>query len=1027
MKKLIILLCLAVFSANIASAQSRVTGTVTFSEDGMPVAYATVTVKGVSGVGVYTDDSGKYTLDNVSSNATLIVSFVGYTTQEVLVNGRSVVNVVLSADASMFEEVMVVAYGTAKKGTFTGSASTVKSAQINDIPQASFENALVGTVSGLQMSPGSGQVGSTVSIRVRGTGSMNASNEPLYVIDGVPVVSGGISWEYSSNNIMNSINPNDIASITVLKDAAASALYGSRAANGVVMITTKSGKQGKMNLNFKANYGFTPTFAYNNLEKASPEDQKTYTIEMYKAWARADPTKYPTEADVEAKALADYNSIIGDDPRGYFDWEKALIKTATNQSYDLSATGGNERSSYFASFGYSFETGRARANDLERWNGRLNVSQKITDFLELTSGVSFSAVEKNGFNDTYNNAANYFHMARNMLYSNWHPTNLDGTPHTEAWRTYAQNTLYHDDYRESVIRTNRLAVNEALKLDILPGLFLKTIFSYDETRADSFGWRAATHPEGVSNGGAVANENYKLLKLVSSTTANWEHTFADKHNVSLLAGWEAEKNKTDYVYAYGSNLPTITAKTVSTAGNKTSAGYFYGNTMLSVLSRLEYNYDDKYYVGASFRRDGSSKLSSIARWGNFWSVSGSWRLHKESFLSSVDWLDNLRLKASYGVNGTLPSGNYGYMSIYAYGTNYNNKPGGRISTTSDDSLEWETNYTYNIGVETAFLNNRITLGIDYYNRDSENLLQDVRISTVTGFSSILTNFGAMNNQGIEIEIGGDIIRKKDLKWNLSINASTLKSRITKLYDKADIIWYDPTGGDNQSKFVYREGFSPKSFYGREWAGVDPDNGNPMWFINKTNPPAADVYSKKIDGRDVTTTWDKAAEVIYGCADPKLFGGINTDLTYKNLSVYMNFTYSLGGEAYNAYERYLNDDGYFTSRTRSVKAMDYWKKPGDITQGPGLHLEVANRFNSYQSRWLYKNNYIRLKNLMVSYNLPKSWVNKAKLSNCRVYFSGANLLTFASQNEFDPEVNVYGVKSWEMPIGRTFTFGLDISL
>ncbi|MDR2473915.1 MAG: TonB-dependent receptor [Tannerella sp.] len=1017
---LMLLLASSFFSFEVIAQQRIITGTITDAGDGLPIAAAAVTEKGTTNATLAGSD-GTFSIAVKGKNPVLVFHFLGMLPKEVLVGSQSVIDVQLEYDAIGLEETIVVAYGTTKKSTFTGSAIVVKASAINDIPKASFENALAGTVAGLQMSPGSGQAGSTVSIRIRGTGSMNATNEPLYVVDGVPVISGDLSnLNYSSNNVMNTINPGDIENITVLKDAAASALYGSRAANGVVLITTKSGHKGKMNISLKINAGLTPDFAYNNWEKASPEDQKAYTIDMYTTWRAREDISYE---EAQAKALTDWKDRIGDDPRKYYNWEDALLRTATFQNYELSANGGDEKTTYYTSLGYTKESGRARPNDMSRYSGRLNISRHITDFLELTSNISFSSVEKNGFNDTYNNGANYFLMVRNLLFDNWFPKNEDGTWHTDPWRTYAQNVVYYDNYRESRSTVNRLVINEGLKLNIIRDkLFIKTVFGYDESRLDDYSWRAAIHYEARSTSGNVTNIHNKWLKMVSSTTANYIDTFADNHNVSLLVGYEAEKNQTDIVRAVGTKLPTLTSKTVATAGEKTSNSYYYGNNMLSSFSRLEYNYAHRYYVSGSYRRDGSSKLSESTRWGDFWSVSGAWRIKEEEFLRNVEWLSNLRLKASYGVNGTLPSSNYGHIPLYSFGYNYNNEPGGIVSTVADDKLTWETNYTSNFGVEVGFLENRLTINAEYYNRDSKNLLQNVPISANTGFSSILTNFGAMNNRGFEIEIGGDIIRRQDLLWHVSINAATLKSKVTKLYDGADIIWYDPTGGDSQAKFVYREGESPKSFWGKEWAGVDPETGEPMWFTNndKTTP------YKEINGRPVTNKWSGASETITGCADPDLFGGINTDLTWKGLSLYLNFNYSLGGDIYNSFERYVNDDGYFTSRTRTVKAMDYWKKPGDVTQAPKLDLAESEQFCSHQSRWLYNNNFLRLKNITLSYNLPKQIVEKALISNCRLFFTGANLWTVASQDWFDPEANAYGVKSWEMPIGKTYTFGIELN-
>ena len=1021
MKK-IILIALAAFCSTFVLAQSKVTGTVTSADDGQPIPFATIQVKGMT-TGEYSDDNGKYSI-SVPADGILVVSAMGFTTQEVPVNGKAVINVALKTDAIALDETIVVAYGTAKKGSFTGSASSLKADLIENVPATSFEQALSGRIPGLQMTPGSGQAGSTVNIRIRGTGSMNATNEPLYVIDGVPVISGDVtSLSQVSNNVMNTLNPGDIENITVLKDAAASSLYGSRAANGVVLITTKSGKQGKIRLNFKANVGFTPDFAYKNNEKASPADQR---ILRYETFYNGQIAHGATAQEAAAYAQKQLDAYIPLDPRGEFDWEKALFRTAVFQNYDLSASGGTEETKYFVSFAYTDEQGRVKANDMSRWSGRVNVSQKMFKIAELTSNISYSAVEKSGFNDTYSNGDNYYLLAKNLTFGEWWPTKPDGTPVTERFRSYGYNVLYYDDYRENTSKMNRLSINESLSLRPLESLTLKTIFSYDDTRVDDYAWRAAIHYGGASKNGTVDSYYRKMIKMVSTTTANWAKTLNEKHNINLLAGFEAEKNKTDYMRASGTDLPTLSSKTVATAGVKDATAYYWGNNMLSVFSRAEYNYDNRYYVSGSYRRDGSSKLSKDTRWGNFWSVSGSWKINNENFLKNVQWLSNLRIKGSYGVNGTLPDPNYGHIALYNFGYNYNSKPGGVVSTIADNALTWETNYTYNIGLETGFFDNRLTAAVEYYNRDSKDLLQDVPISSVTGFGSILTNFGAINNQGFEIEVGGDIIRNKNVRWNLALNISTLKSKVTKLFNDKDIIWDDPTGGDGQAQFIYRVGESAKSFWGKEYAGVDPDNGNPMWYLNKDRKDygASDLY-KTINGRDVTTNSSKAADVVTGCADPKLYGGISTDVSWKGLALSLAFSYSLGGDAYNAMEKYMNDDGYFSWRTMSTKALERWQKPGDITSVPKRIYDEG--FIGNQSRWLYKNNYLRLKNITLSYNLPKHIVSKARLSNVRVFFSGVNLLTFCSQDQFDPEVSVYGVTSWQMPIGKTYTFGIEIGL
>lgn len=1011
-----LLFVLSILMTNVLLAQISITGKITSADDGSTIPFANIQVKGDKTKGTVADAEGKFKLDNISSNGILTISYIGYSPKEVPVNNQTVINVTLEKDILNLDEVMVVAYGTAKKSTFTGSASTVNADAIKDIPSTSFENALAGNVPGLQLSRGTGQVGSSVSIRIRGTGSMNASNEPLYVIDGVPVVSGDVSQlSMVSSNALGSINPNDIQSITVLKDAAASALYGSRAANGVVVITTKSGRRGKMNITLRNDLGFTPDFAYNNNEKASPEEQRELRFETYYN-GKINEGKTDAEARAYAENLINLNLPV--DPRGVYDWEDALFRSGVYRNHDLSVSGGNEKSTYFSSISYSKEEGRVRANGLERFSGRLNVTNKLNEWLSLGTNVSFSSVKKTGFNDTYNNGDNYFLLERNLVFQDWFPTKQDGSPVTNRFLSYGYNVLYYDKLREMTSVHNKVSLNESLKIDIAKGLNFKSIFAYTESRIDDHSWRSAEHYGGTSKNGTVDRYNTTRLSMISSNTLNYNQIFNSVHNLSLLAGFEAEKTRNDFTWAGGSDLPSG-MKTVSAAGKKDAGASYTGSNLLSYFTFGEYNYDNRYYVSASLRRDGSSRLGADTRWGNFGSVAASWRLKEEAFLKEVDWLSNLRLKFSYGINGTLPSSFYGHMPLYNYGQNYNSKPGGFVSSVADPSLTWETSYTYNLGMEAGFMNNRLFVGVEYYNRDSRNLLQDVPISTVTGFSNILTNVGVMNNQGIEIEVKGEIIRKKDVTWTLGANASTLNSKITKLYGGMDIIWFDPTGGDAMAKFIYREGESPKSFWGKEWAGVDPENGKPMWYTNNTT---ATPY-KKWNDRDVTTNSSAASDVIIGGADPKLFGGINSNLTWKGFNLDLHFIYSLGGDIYNAMGRYMNDDGYFSWRTLGKDALDRWQKPGDVAPNPKRIYDEG--FIGYQSRWLYRNDFLRLKSITFGYSLPKEVISKASLSNVRIYFAGLNIFTVGSQNIVDPEVNPYGVTSWQMPLGKTYSFGLEI--
>ncbi|HUW93639.1 MAG TPA: SusC/RagA family TonB-linked outer membrane protein, partial [Bacteroidales bacterium] len=743
MKKLI-LFVLSVLIFNIGMAQTRVTGTVTSADDGSPIPYAVVLLKDARGVGTNTDLEGKYTLNNVPSNGVLVFSYVGYKTTEVPLEGRTVVNVEMVTSSLSLDEVIVVAYGTSTRGTFTGAASVVKADAIRDVPTLSFENAMGGKVAGMQITTVSGQAGSTSSIRVRGIGSMNASNEPLYVVDGVPVISGNVSELsndiYTTSNVMSSINPNDIESITVLKDAAASALYGSRAANGVIVITTKQGKKGKPVINFKASVGITPSFATDNFEVAPIEEQMELYYENF--WNAGVYYEELTPELASGSACAAFNkrfskhgyimsapdntvnslTITGERAGTYYDWEKELFRTAVYQSYDLSISGATETSNYYTSFSYTNDLGRSVINSYDRITGRINFTQEMGKFVEFATNINISNSGKEGFNDTRNMYSNYFMQSRNVLWPLYWPTDyVTGDPWTARYGSYAYNPVYYDKQWDNNSNTLRLMANEAVTIKILPELFLKSIFSFDNTQVNDHLYYSPLHFNAANVNGSVTEASTKINKLVSSTTLNYNKKIALKHNVGILLGWEAEKNNTDYQSATGTNLPTSALHTVATAGKLDASAYYYGNTLLSMLSRAEYNYDDKYYASASFRRDGSSRIGATSRWGNFWSVAGSWRIDKEPFMENIDVISGLRLRASYGVNGTLPSANYGWRSLASYTSKYMELPGGGVSTIADANLAWETSYTSNIAIEFGLFEQRLSGSLEFFNRNSKDL------------------------------------------------------------------------------------------------------------------------------------------------------------------------------------------------------------------------------------------------------------------------------------------------------------------
>ena len=470
-----------------------------------------------------------------------------------------------------------------------------------------------------------------------------------------------------------------------------------------------------------------------------------------------------------------------------------IFSTAIYQTYDLSVSGGTDRATYYSSISYTKEQGRSTQNDFSRISGRVNVTQKIGKIMELSTSVNLANSTQHGFNDTRNVSSNYFMLSRNLLWPLYWPTNYKtGDPWTARYGSYAYNHLYYDQHWDNFAKVLRIGANESLSVKILPELVLKTVLSFDNTSTRDHIYYDANHYSGSNVNGSV-NEMYtNYYKLVSSTTLSYDKEFAGKHNVSALVGWEAEENKTDFMRSSGTNLATDALQTVTTAGTYTANAYYWGHTMLSMLSRAEYSYDGRYYISGSFRRDGSSRLGENSRWGNFWSVAGSWRVTNEEFMKNITQISNLRLRGSYGVNGTLPSANYGWRALASYNSKYMDAPGGVIANIADANLAWETSYTWNAALEVGLFNNRLNATVEYFNRDSKDLLQSVPISTVTGFSSTLRNIGEINNHGVEIELSGDIIRTNDLTWSAGITGSWIKSTVTKLYGGDDIVWYDPT-------------------------------------------------------------------------------------------------------------------------------------------------------------------------------------------------------------------------------------------
>jgi len=977
------------------NAQNRIiTGNVTAEQDGLGLPGVSVVVKGTTN-GASTDIDGNYSIELNTTGGVLVFSSVGMQTQEITIGSSNIINVNMVIDSKDLDEVMVVAYGTAKKSSFTGAAATVSSDAISKVPVSSVEKALTGMVSGVQVSSSSGQPGSATTIRIRGRGSYSASSSPLYVIDGVPMATNSLS---TGGNLLSTLNPGDIKTLTVLKDAAAASLYGSLAANGVILITTKQGKGGKTKIKLSHAIGFSD-FATDNLETASGDDfVRTHTDAMR--------NKGYDDAKIE-DYLDHYEYSKPED--GYFDWKDALFRTGITKNTELSASGGNEKTTFYISANIFDQTGVAFCSQLKRKSGRINLTHKYSDKLKFGANVLLAQTDQDVVvgSNTYTNP---FYSYVRKSWPTVTPYDEDGNYTPKLKDGYAYNLLDHYEKTSNDNQIFRSMTSAWAELKITNNLTARTTAMYDWIDSDANRYRSPYSASGAKVKGQINRTNKKNINLTSSTTLVYDKIINEDHNINLLGGYEVSSTKYSYLSALGQNLPNDNLKTLSVAASPVSVGGSSSEkSMISYFSRLNYDYKGKYYFSGSFRRDGSSKLGANERWANFYSVSGSWRMSEEEFMKNISVIDNLKLRASYGTSGNLPSGYYDHLPLYGYTSKYVGQPAGAESQLSNDNLTWEKNHNLNFGLDFGFLN-RIAGSIDYFKRTTSDLLMAKNISTVTGFSSVMRNVGEMENTGFEFELNTQNIVKDDFHWNTTFNISFLDNKITKLLSD-----------ETDSYTIKKEGLPYYTYNLLPWAGVDSENGDPLWYKVDT-----DENGNKTVSDETTNNYKETEQVEMGSPDPTFFGSIGNNFSYKGFDLSFLFNFSVGGQIYHIHGSSLWNDGYKSYKyALPATQTDYWEKPGDVSKNPKPIWGGNKKSYKPSSRFLMDNDYIRLKNISLAYNLPSSLVKKASLTSVKFYVQGTNLLTFASQDLVDPEQSPSGFIGFEMPNNKTVTFGVSV--
>jgi TonB-linked SusC/RagA family outer membrane protein len=1066
MRKFVLLISLLLCSLHMMAQEKTVTGKVTDEKDGSTLSGVSVIVKGTS-VGTTTGADGTFKLNVPTTAKALVFTFQGYEEVESSIGNRTTFNLAMISTSKALEEVVVVAYGKVRKEALTGSVGTIKAENIAKRPVANITKAIEGAVPGVTVTTGSGQPGSGTSIRIRGFGSINATSEPLFVVDGVPYVGG------TSN-----INSDDVESITVLKDAASTALFGSRGANGVVMITTKKGKKGRDVLSFKIAQGFS----MRGLEEYERVNASQYYPIMWQAYRNSlvypnsgtgisldsanrvasgltsrngiadllsyNPFNVARNAIVGTNGLLNPNAslIYGDD----LEWEKSFMRTGIRKDYGVTFNGGSDKTDYFMSFGYLNEEGFTKKTDFERYSARINVTTQPKTWIKTNLNISGN-YSTTSFSNEDGAIANPYSWTRGLgpIYpvhlhnmttgayvlddkgnkipdlGNYANTPI-GTPNgilnrvgtSYAGRNAPVELMLNEDMTYRTVVSGRSSTD----ITIMKGLVFTNNLSIDLQSQRESGYENTLVGDGAGLGRSRkafnTNTGFQATQLLTYSNRFKEHNF------NLLVAHESYNQMLTNLNGFrqGQSLTGNTEFSNFTTTN--SLGSSVDRYRIeSYFSRLIYDFDGKYNLTASLRRDGNSRFSSKSRWGTFGSVGVSWNLHKEAFINKLTWINTLKLRSSYGVVGVADDiGYYAYQGLYGFANNAN-EPGIVQSTTSvlNPDLTWEKNKAFDVGLEFSVLKNRISGQIEYFHRVSEDLLFSVPTPLSSGLLSATKNTATMYNKGIELQLSGDIVRKKDVIVTTMINISTVENKITKM---PSTVKEFVTGTKK-----YSEGYSIYDYWLRQYYGVHPTDGAALFIAdNKLATSGLRYIVNKNGGIDTVTTALSNAKFAYkGSAIPKYYGSLTQTVTYKGISLSALFTFQSGGLTYDAAYAGLMSSGTYGAAVHK-DILKAWQKPGDISIIPRMDNARTADFNAGTStRWLTDASFINIRTVTLSYQLPTSLTSRLKMSNAQFYITGENLSFFTARKGMNAQGAFTGVTGSGYPPARIITFGITATL
>lgn len=965
-----------------------VNGTITDSQTRETLPGVNIMVKGTT-TGTTSDFDGNYRIEVSTPDPILVFSFVGYVTQEVPVMGRASLNVSLEQEMKRLDEVIVIGYGSESKRLLTGSIGAISTEGLQERPIQSIDNILQGQTAGVQITQNSGTPGAAMTVRIRGNSSINAGNQPLYVVDGVPILSGDfsqVSFQGQTTSALSDLNPNDIESISILRDASAAAIYGARASNGVVLITTKRGKTKDTRFNFNA---------YTGTQQASN------VLEMLNA---KQFLELRNEIAVNDGGNPLYSQTYIDNYAIDTDWLGEVLRTAPIKSAELSASSGGDKTSFYLSGSYFSQTGILIGTDFSRVSGRFNVDHNVKDWFKIGSSISLTS--------SMNNRVEGDQTTNGPL-----PNAISSFPSSPIFN--ADGTYYEGDFFANPVAIGREAVNEARSFRSLGNIFaefkpmtgmvLLSKAGYDFVNYAEHSFDPTTTRQGARYNGLGFEAFSKAANVTSSTTLDYNNTVGD-HNYGVMVGNSFEIFDNKRTFVRGQDFPSNALQYVGSAAVTTGSASSTKSTLLSFFTRVKYNYKYRYLFTLNARYDGSSRFGENNQFGFFPSISAAWRISEENFLKDVNWLSEMKLRVSTGVTGNDRIGNFAFLGLYGAGFNYGRESGIAPLQLPNPDLKWENTLENNFGIDLGFFKERVTVNVDYYIKNTTDLLLDQPLPPSSGFYSVSKNVGEMTNKGFEFNLS-TVNLEGEVNWTTSLNLSTNRNEVTKLYGDVDRIIDEARGNrGNNSIFV---GQPIGVFYGYHWLGIDPSTG--------------DCVYEDIDGDGEITSSDQK---IIGNPHPDFVGGFTNVISYKGitLNVLLQFTY--GNDVYNGSRMYIEGLGGDDNQTTAV--LRRWRQPGDITDVPrATVLGYNNNANLKSNRFIEDGSFLRIKNVNLSYDLPKDVVTKLKLSNAKVYLTVQNLWTFTNYSGMDPDVNFAGSSNRYMgtdfftyPQARTVTIGLS---